>query len=284
MVTSAPENRSTFDDLSPRSLLGYYAAKFRAEFALQLAYRGAMLIWLFGLIIQPLVSLVVWTTVADSNGGEAGGFTTGEYAAYFVVLMVVNHLTFVWHMWEFGWRIQTGFFSPMLMRPIHPVHNDVVENLSFKAMGLIGIVPAAIILAVVFNADFGETSFGNAAAFVPALLLAMALRFILEWTLALAAFWMTKVSAMNDFYTFLSFFLSGMIAPLALLPEPARIVANILPFRWTVSFPVEVLLGQVGSGTIIVGFGVQLLWIAMAVLILRRLWAVAASRYSAVGA
>lgn len=284
MATSTPDTHDPFATPSPRSLLRYYLAKFRAEIAMQLAYRGAVVIWLVGLVVQPLVSLVVWTTVAEASGGEAGGFTTGEYAAYFVTLMAVNHLSFVWHMWEFGWRIQTGFFSPMLMRPIHPVHNDVVENLSFKLVGLIGIVPAAVILAFVFDADFAGTSLGNVVAFVPALALAMALRFILEWTLALAAFWMTKVSAMNDLYGFVSLFLSGMIAPLALLPEPARVLANVLPFRWTVSFPIEVLLGQVGTGTVALGLAVQALWIALAVVILRRLWSVAAARYSAVGA
>ncbi|HYH13224.1 MAG TPA: ABC-2 family transporter protein [Thermomicrobiales bacterium] len=274
----------TFESLSPRSLLAYYVAKFRAEIALQLAYRGAVVIWLVGLVVQPLVSLLVWTSVARSNGGEAGGFTSGEYAAYFITLMVVNHLTFIWHMWEFGWRIQTGFFTPHFLRPIHPIHNDVVENLSFKVVGLVGIVPAAIILAIVFDADFSDTTTGTVAAFVPALLLAMALRFILEWTLALAAFWMTKVSALNNFYGFVSFFLAGMVAPLALLPEPARILANVLPFRWTVSFPIEVLLGQVGAGTMALGIGLQVAWIALAALVLRRLWAVAAARYTAVGA
>jgi ABC-2 type transport system permease protein len=164
------------------------------------------------------------------------------------------------------------------------VHNDVVENLSFKLVGLVGILPAAVILALVFDADFGATGPAQVAAFVPALLLAMALRFILEWTLALAAFWMTKVSAMNDFYSFVSYFLAGMIAPLALLPEPARVLASVLPFRWTVSFPVEVLIGQAGAGTVALGLAMQALWIVVAVLVLRRLWAVAAARYSAVGA
>lgn len=261
----------TFESLSPRSLLAYYAAKFLAELALQVAYRGAVVIWLIVLVVQPLVSLLVWTTVARSNGGEAGGFTSGEYAAYFIVLMVVNHLTFIWHMCEFGWCIRTGFFTPHFLRPIHPIHNDVVENLSFKVVGLVGIVPAAIILAFAFNAGFSGTTTGSVVAFVPVLLLAMALRFILEWTLALAAFWMTKVPALNDCYSFVSYFLAGMVAPLALLPEPARILANILPFRWSVSFPIEVLLEQLDAGMVALGIGLQVFWIALAALLLRRL-------------
>ena len=93
------------ESLSPAALATYYAAKLRTELALQLAYRGAVLIWLLSLVMQPLIAIVVWTTVARSQGGSAGGFTEGEYAAYYIILMVVNQLTFSWHMWEMEWRV-----------------------------------------------------------------------------------------------------------------------------------------------------------------------------------
>ena len=56
------------------------------------------------------------------------------------------------------------------------------------------------------------------AAFVPAILLAFVVRFFMEWTLALAAFWTTRVSALNQMYFMAALFFSGQIAPLELLP------------------------------------------------------------------
>ena len=112
--------------------------------AANLAYRGAVAIWIFVTLIQPLVFIVVWRTVAGS--GETGGYTANQFVAYFLVMMVVDHLTFIWHMWEFEWRIRTGAFSPLLMRPIHPIHNDVCENLAYKTLGLVGVLPAAVLL------------------------------------------------------------------------------------------------------------------------------------------
>ena len=58
-------------------------------------------------------------------------------------------------------------------------------------------------------------------AFVPALALAFALRFVFEWTIALACFWTTRIMAVNQTYFAVLFFLSGRFAPLAILPTAA---------------------------------------------------------------
>ncbi len=200
------------------------------------------------------------------------------------MVLLVSNLTFIWHMWEFEWRIRTGAFSPLLLRPIHPIHNDVSENLSFKLLGLVGIIPAAILLGVVFHADFGGTSPLDLLAFVPALLLAMVLRFVVEWTLALAAFWLTKVSAINNLFDVMFLFLGGQFAPLDVMPDWIRTLALLSPFPWSISFPVEVALGRRDGSEILVGYAAQLGWIAFAITVLSLVWRRATSKYSAVGA
>ena len=267
---------------TPREFLHFYAARFRIDLTTNIAYRGSVAIWLIGLILQPLVSLVVWTTVADSQGGSVSGFTTSEYAAYFIILMIVNNLTFTWVMYEFEYRIRTGFFSGILLRPVHPIHQDVTQNFSFKFLGLIGVLPAAVILALAFDAEF-HASFLDVVVFVPALILAMALRFIIEWTLALLAFWITKTSAVFQLYSSVSLFLAGNIAPLWLYPDSVQAIASILPFRWMVFFPIEVMLGRLDLQDMVLGIGMQLLWLAIATGLLRLLWKRASARYSAVG-
>ena len=271
------------ESLNPRYLFAYYAAKFRTELALQFAYRGAIMIWLFSLSIQPLVSIVVWTTVAQSQGGRVGGFTTEQYAAYFLILMIVNQLTFMWHMWEMEWRVRTGFYSAILLRPMHPIHNDLVENVSFKALTLVPLIPTVIVLSLVFDAEY-TWELGSLIAFVPALILAAILRFTMEWMFGLAAFWMTKTSALNQLVAVTTLFLSGMIAPLELLPRWAQIAASILPFRWTISFPVELALGRVHGVDIAIGMLMQALWLGIILVCLRLVWGRAIRRYSAVGA
>jgi ABC-2 type transport system permease protein len=121
-------------------------------------------------------------------------------------------------------------------------------------------------------------------AFVPALLLAMALRFAVEWTLASIAFWVTRVNALNQLYYVVFLFLAGVAAPLALLPEPVRIVAEWLPFYRMLGFPVEVLLGRFSPQQVMMGIGAQVAWLTVAVLLLNLAWARGIRKYSAVGA
>lgn len=271
------------EPLSPRALVAFYAAKFRTTLALQLAYRGAILIWLVALITQPLISVVVWTTVARSQGGSAGGFTEGQYAAYFIILMVINQLTFSWHMWEMGWRVQTGLFSGILLRPMHPIHNDVIENVVFKALTMVPLVPIAVVFSVIFDAEYHWKPL-NVLLLPLAIVLSALLLFLLEWSIGLLAFWITKTNALFQLYGSVNFFLSGYVAPLALLPEPAQVVASVLPFRWTLTHPVELALGTSSPGEIALGFGMQLTWIVVLLGVLRLVWSRAVRHYSAVGA
>lgn len=281
--TEPAASSSAGQTLSPRALLDFYAAKFRTEIGVQFAYRGAIAIWLLGLVMAPLISLVVWSTLARENGGTAGGFTAGEYAAYFLTVMVVNQMTFAWIMWEMEWRVKNGFFSPVLLRPLHPIHNDAIENLTFKVLTLAVLLPVTVVFAVVFDARF-ETGFGDILAFVPVIVGAMGLRFLAEWTISLAAFWITRTSTLNTLYATAVGFLSGLIAPLGLFPEPVRIVAAILPFRWMVAFPADVLLGRTSGLDLLIGLGMQVLWLAIAFFAMRWTWSRGARRYSAVGA
>lgn len=279
---SAPGSRPSFGRFSGTALTAYYRSQFASSLSINLAYRGAVAIWVLSTVIQPLVFLVVWRTVA--GGGSVSGYSAGQFVSYFLVAMVVDHLTFIWHMWEFEWRMRTGAFSPLLLRPIHPIHHDIAENLSYKIVGLVGVLPAAVVLAVVFSADLSGTGFGQIAAFLPALVLAMALRFVVEWCLALAAFWLTKVSALNTLFFSLFSFLSGQFAPLAVLPAAVQTVALWSPFPWSLAFPVEVFLGRRSGADLWLGYLAQLGWIALALLGLRLLWARAVRHYSAVGA
>ena len=276
--TTAPRRRRW----APWSLAQFYKMRFKIEMAMQFAYRGSVLIWLLSLIVQPLISLVVWRTVANSQGGSAGGYTASDYAAYFIAVMIVNQMTFMWHMWEMEWRIRTGFYSPILLRPLHPIHEDIVGNLSFKLLTLIPLLPVAVILSIVFDAHY-PTSLRDVIAFVPALILAIALRYMVEWTFGLLAFWMTKVTAFYQLFGSLSFFLAGQVAPLSLFPKPVQIIASVLPFRWTLSFPVEAALGRLSDREIVIGLGMQVLWLGIAIVLMRIVWSRATRRYSAVG-
>lgn len=168
------------------AFLDIYWTLFKTGLAVQFQYRAAMAIYLLGMVIQPVVYLVVWGTVAEAKGGSVGGMLPADFAAYYIILMVVNHLTFTWNMFEFECRIRTGEFSVLLLQPLHPIHQDLARNVSYKILTLAIMIPATIVLVIIFRPTL-STPRWCLGVFLPAFALAFAVRFMLEWTLALVA-------------------------------------------------------------------------------------------------
>ncbi len=265
------------------ALLDAYRAQFKVTLAVQLQYRASLGIWLIGMVLEPTVYLVVWSTVAGAQGGQVGGFTPGDFAAYFVTTMIVNHLTFTWIMHEFEFMVRMGQLSPQLLRPLHPIHMHVADNVTFKLLTSLVMLPTALVLCIVFGATFTVQPWSLALA-IPAMLLSFATRLMLGWTLALAAFWTTRVFAINEMYFLVSLFLSGQMAPLALLPPFAQTLASVLPFRWVVAFPVELILGRLTQAQALTGLGIQSIWLVLTFALMTVIWNAGVKRYSAVGA
>ena len=265
-----------------KPLVQLYIQQFKTTLASMFQYRASLVIWMIGQVLEPLVYLIVWSTVSNSSGGSVGDYTTSEFAAYFILLMVVNQVTYTWIMYEFEYRVREGMLSFALLRPVHPIHSDIADNVSSKLITLPIIIGIAAGLAAAFHATVSLQPWAL-VLFIPALLLAFFVRFLMEWTLAQAAFWTTRVSAINQIYFFLLLFLSGQIAPLTLLPYPVQIAAKVLPFYWTIGFPVELLMGRLTLSGALLGLGAQVVWWGIGFMLLRVVWRAGIRIYSAVG-
>jgi len=266
-----------------RGLVDIYAQQFKVTMASFIQYRAALVIWLIGHVLEPLIYLVVWSTVSRSTGGSVSGFTAADFAAYFIVLMIVNHMTYTWIMYEYEYRVRQGTLSPDLLRPVHPIHSDIADNLTSKLITLPGMLAIAVILGLIFRPAFHPVPWAL-AVFAPVVILAFLVRFFVEWTLALAAFWTIRTSALNQMYYMAMLFFSGQIAPLELLPHPVRVIAFVLPFRWTVGFPTELLLGRLTPAQALTGIGMQMVWLAAGLVLMRFAWRAGLKVYTAVGA
>ncbi len=265
-----------------RATAELYLQQFKTSFAMMLQYRAALVIWLIGQVLEPVIYLIVWSTVARASGGQVSEFTSADFAAYFLMLMIVNHVTYTWIMYEYEYRVREGGLSPVLLRPVHPIHNDVADNLTSKMISLPGILLTALGLGLIFRPEFSIVPWA-VVAFIPALALAFVVRFLVEWSLALAAFWTTRVGAINQMYYVAALFLSGQVAPLSLMPFPIQVAATLLPFRWIIGFPVELLLGRLTPGEALTGFAAQAVWLAIGLALLKIVWRAGVRQYSAVG-
>jgi ABC-2 type transport system permease protein len=265
-----------------KGLVELYIQQFKTTLSMMFVYRASLIIWMIGQVLEPLVYLIVWSLVSNANGGSVGDYTTRQFAAYFILLMLVNQVTYTWIMYEFEYRVREGILSFSLLKPVHPIHSDVADNVSSKLITGPIIIVVAAGLAVIFRPTLSPEPWA-VALFFPAMLLAFSIRFLLEWTLALSAFWTTRVGALNQMYFTLMLFLSGQFAPLTLFPYPIQVIANILPFNWLISYPINLVMGRLTFNEALTGLGAQAIWLLISYFLLKLVWRAGVKVYAAVG-
>ncbi len=283
------EGTSSRGASGPVYFLRIYRAHLKMTLALMAQYRFAILIWAVWGFVGPLISLAVWSATTAARGGAVTNAATGaafsraDFAAYFLVFMIYGHLTMSWDAFEFAWRIREGSLSHQLLKPVHPIHRDAAYNISFKLLTSAMVLPAWVLLFILLRPTPPRFWWAPLAS-LPALALAAVLRYVWQYSLAVIAFWTTRVEAINQLYFVLDGFLAGRFAPLALLPGWLGALAAYTPFRGMGAFPVEMALGRVPPSQILPGFLLQLVWLAVGVVLFRVLWSAGVRQYSAVGA
>lgn len=245
-----------------------------------LQHRSFFFLLAFGWMIPPLIYLLVWSTAAGDQA--IGGLTRGEFVAYYLTLILVNQLTYSQANWTVGDLIRYGQMNHILLRPIPPLSDALASEFAGKVVYLAFDLPLVALLALILRPEL-DFHINNGLAFIPALVLAWALRFFWGYWLALLAFWAARADALLALQDSLIFLLAGQVAPIALLPPAMQTLAKILPFRYMVAFPVEVLTGQVDPANLLPGFAIQAAWLAVAVLLSIVLWRSGLRRYTALG-
>jgi ABC-2 type transport system permease protein len=264
-----------------RGLFDVYVQEAKIAIAEQIQYRAANYFYMIGMVAEPVIYLVVWSTVAAQQGGSVAGITAGQFAAYYIVWTLVRNINIVFT--PYGWeeRIREGRLSAQLLRPLFPIVEDLGFFLGWKPVVVVLWLPIAIFLSLVFHPVLNPTPLA-VVVFALSLLGAYLIRSLNQSSLGLITFWTTRVGPIFQLYIAAELLLSGRLVPMTLMPDWVQAVANVLPFQWTFGFPIEALVGNLSTQALLGGLAMQLLWIVIGSVLVRVVWRFAVRRYSAV--
>jgi ABC-2 type transport system permease protein len=259
-----------------------YAAMGRTAWALTLEYRAQIVIWMMSSFLM-VIMLLVWLSI--SRDGTVNGFTSADFVAYFMIGWVVRNLTAVWSSWELDYAIRQGTLSPLLLRPIHPIHNEIAANWVEKALRIAIVLPiATVVLLLTPGANVVLTP-ASLLLFALAVMGAWLLSFLADYLVGMLAFWTTQTAAFIEGLYAVKLVLSGIIAPIAMFPQGVQDVLRWTPFPYMLNFPVEILTGRAFTpDQLLFGFAVQFAWVIVLALAVTGVWKLAIRSYSAVGA
>ncbi|MGQ9837634.1 MAG: ABC transporter permease [Cyanobacteriota bacterium] len=247
-------------------------------YAYMLEYRAELILWVLAGSL-PLIMMGVWGEAAQTGDFSLSSL---EFIRYFLAVFIVRQFTIVWVIWDFEREVVEGKLSPRLLQPIDPVWHHVTSHVVERLARL----PFTLLLIGLFFAlyprAFWLPSLMQLTLGSLAVLMAFTLRFLMQYTLALLAFWVERVTAVEQFHFLVYLFLSGVIAPLEVFPPLLREIVSWTPFPYLVHFPASLWVGiPVDIGR---GFVTALAWIGLFGLVNRWLWRKGLQHYSGMGA
>lgn len=255
-------------------------ALIQSTWASWMQYRSFFFVLAFGWMVPPLVALFAW--LAAAGEGDLAGMNRGAFVAYYLALVLANQLTYAQTNWTLGDVIREGGLNAWLVRPLPALYQVLASEVAGKVVYMVFVIPVAGLLALALRPELHATA-AQVALSLLSLLLAWALRFLWGCWLALLAFWSTRADALLAIQDSLVFLLSGIAAPVMLLPGVLQAAARVLPFRYMVGFPVEILVQNPAPGEIVFGFALQAGWLALAAALTALVWRAGLRRYAAVG-
>jgi ABC-2 type transport system permease protein len=251
-------------------------------YALMIEYRAEIFLWIVAGSF-PLIMMGIW--MKASTGG-ATARTPGEFARYFFAVFLVRQFTTVWVIYEFETDVNDvgGRLSPFLLQPLDPAFRYLTTHISERLSRLPFLVAFILAFFWLFPAARWPPSAGAIGLAILAGALAFLLRFAMQYTFAMFAFWTERASSIDQLSFVPYFFFSGLLAPLDLFPAAARHIAELTPFPYVLYFPAQILIGgqvRIGIG---LGFAVMTAWTVVFFLLNRLLWKRGLRQFSGMGA
>jgi ABC-2 type transport system permease protein len=243
-----------------------------------LEYRSELIFWVLAGSL-PIIMMGIWVQAADSG---KFAFKSVDFARYFFAVFLTKQITTVWVIYDFEKEVLEGKLSPKLLQPLDPVWHHVANHTSERFARMPFVLVLSMLFFILYPQAFWWPNITNLLLFVLAAIMAFALRFIIQHTFAMFAFWTEKAAALENLWLLFFVFLSGLIAPLDVFPENVRNIVMWTPFPYMINFPASILVGLPVDLTR--GFLSIAGWFLLFLGANRFLWRMGLKQYSGMGA
>ena len=259
----------------------------KISFEERLVYRGDFALGTLMRFLPVVTQVFLWAAVFDGSGrGDIAGYTRKSIIAYYLLTTVSRAFSSMPGLGSGIARdIRDGTVKKYLIQPIDMLEFLLLNRMAHKLVYyLIATAPFALVffLCRSFFVDV-RLDPQTVAAYLASLVMAFLLGFFLEATMGMIGFWFHEVSSLFFVYMLFSFFFSGHMFPIDMLPSPWSEVVRLMPLQYLAYFPSAVLLGTFDSGELWRGLCMQAGWVAFFIVASRVAFHYGVRRYSGFG-
>lgn len=281
---------------------------FATAFSERLVYRGDFALGTLMRFLPIITQIFLWWAIYDSieQSGAAsaspassdaevseatgavqiGGYGFREMVAYYLLTMLARAFSSMPGLASgIAQQIREGEIKRYMIQPIDLIGFLLLNRIAHKcAYYAVAVAPFALVFYLC--RDYFVNGFPSAnyfIAFVASLIMGFAIGFFLEAAIGMIGFWFLEVSSLLFLYMLFSFFLSGHMFPLSILPDGIEQVVSFLPLKYLAYFPAAVFLEKIPPDELAAEMAIQAAWLVFFIIVCRVAYARGVARYSGFG-
>ncbi len=256
----------------------------------RLVYRGDFALGTLMRFLPIITQIFLWSAVFQSLQAEKStdtivGYTFQDFVAYYLLTMISRAFSSMPALASgIALQVREGEVKKFLVQPIDMVGFLLLSRVAHKLVYYsVAIAPFGFVfyLCRSYFPDWPEPTI--LACYVASLVMGFVLGFFLEACIGLVSFWFLEVTSLLFVYMLFSFFLSGHMFPLDMLPQPWNTIVEWLPLRYLAYFPAAVFLGKIQGPELMRGLLIEVVWVVFFIVLTRFMFARGVRRYSGFG-
>jgi ABC-2 type transport system permease protein len=256
----------------------------------RLVYRGDFALGTLMRFLPIVTQIFLWAAVFSAMAAAGGqrqivGYSYDNIIAYYLLTMISRAFSSMPGLASGIARdIRNGTVKKYLIQPIDMLGFLLLYRLAHKLVYYtVAAVPFVLVFYLCRGYFGGWPDAVTILAWLASLVMSFLLGFFMEATLGMIGFWFLEVNSLLFVYMLLSFFFSGHMFPIDMLPGVWGQVVKQVPLQYLAYFPAAVFLGKISGLALWIGLGTQLVWVLFFAVASRVVFQLGARRYSGYG-
>ncbi len=260
-----------------------YLTFFKNSVQVGMTYRFNFYSWFLVEGINILVACYIWLSVYK-QGNTVGNYSLRALISYFVLSRIVS-MTVNDHGTSdnVNTDVSQGRLTNYLLKPINYSFSLYMKNAGDIFVAMIFVIPFGLAF-VYYLGNTIEFSLYTCVYFLISLVLASSISFFIWLIVGCLTFFMENTFGAQFMLWLIYSVFSGRTAPLDLMPNVVKNIANLLPFKYTLFIPLQIINGTMSKDLILSSLFYGLIWTFTLWLISHYIYKIGIKKYEGEGA
>jgi ABC-2 type transport system permease protein len=255
----------------------------------RLVYRGDFALGTLMRFLPLVTQVFLWGAIFDSvaSGGSStvAGYHYNEMIAYYLLTQISRAFSSMPGLASnIALQIRNGEIKKYLIQPVDLVGFLLLSRIAHKLVYYaVAVGPFALVFFLCRGFFPGWPDATTLLACIASLVMSFLLGFFMEATLGMLGFWFLEVSSLLFVYMLFSFFFSGHMFPIDMLPGFWATLVRAIPLQYLAYFPAAVFLGKIQGAQLAWGLALQCAWVVVFIVLSRVTFHLGVKHYSGYG-